>query len=146
MARRISSNSVADYDVDLRKMGLEKLQAQLAQLPPAVTAELNRVLEQQAQKLAAHMRAIAPRDDEGKLVASIRVEKRRDLAYAVIVDAPDDRGHPFPAHVEYGHRTVSGAHVSAKPFFWPTLRLYRKRLNSAIKRAARKGMKITNGT
>ena len=62
---------------------------------------------------------------------------RHDLSILVVEDAVDEKGHPYPAHVEYGHKTKDGGHVAAIPHFWPAVKGSRRKIIAGIKRRMR---------
>lgn len=127
--------------------GAEAVQKLIASLPDALSAPVQAAIDQGGDDLAAQAKAIAPVAPEfethpGQMRDSIRREANgRALSTTVVCDARDTAGRPYPAHVEYGHKTPAGGHVPAKPFFWPSYRVTKKRIRSRISRAVTKGVK-----
>ena len=117
------------------------MQARIAALPDQIVANVKPAIVKQAEKLATAVREITPTAPEferhpGELRESVHTEAGDvELGAKVVVDARDEKGAPYAAHVEYGHRTAKGAHVPAKPFFWPAYRHERRRIFAAIGRA-----------
>ena len=132
--------------------GADAVQRILASLPDAITGPVQDAINQGGDDLAAQAKAIAPVAPEfethpGQMRESIRREDNgRALSTTVVCDARDKDGKPYPAHVEYGHRTKAGRHVPAKPFFWPSYRVAKKRIRSRISRAINKGVKSVAGS
>lgn len=126
--------------------GVRRTQALLAAIPDEVAAEIKKAQAAGAAVLVSRMKAVAPvaaQDTHpGALRASIHAEPgAHDLAVKVTVDAVDERGRFYAKHVEHGHKFSDGGHAAAKPFFYPVLRVERKRIRSAVQRALRTGMK-----
>lgn len=92
-------------------------------------AELNR----QAEGLADLIRSVAPRGATGELEHSVRVipDRSKDTVVRVVEGAPTTikDGYEYPRAVEFG--TV---HMQPKPHFFPTYRLSKKKIISAMKR------------
>lgn len=53
---------------------------------------------------------------------------------------------PYPMHLEGGHMTKGGKHVPAKPFWFPVLRVNRKRWKARRAAAIRKAIKALIGS
>lgn len=122
--------------------GISKLRRRLAALPNVVVKAANVAVVKQAEDMAATMRGFAP-VDTGDLKSSITVTPGGratpdysqpggsmvvpENAAAVTVGDHEVR---YPHLVEYG--TV---HASARPFFWPAVRLHNKKAKKAIKAA-----------
>ena len=128
--------------------GSDTVQQLLAALPDAVTAPIQAAIEQGGDDFVAAAKAIAPVAAEfethpGQLRDSIHREANgRGLSVTVAADARDAKGRLYPAHVEYGHTDErSGHHVAAKPFFWPSYRVARKKIKSRVSRAITKAVK-----
>lgn len=128
--------------------GIGRLQRRLAAIPMAVKEATQPALLRQAKAIADTMRQFAP-VDEGDLRDSIEVTPG---------------GKPTPAYSQPGGSTVvaenavaitAGNHavryphliehgttkMVAQPFFWPALRLHRKKATMAIKRAVGKSVR-----
>lgn len=132
--------------------GADVVQRLLASVPDAISGPVQAAIDQGGDDLANQAKAIAPVAPEfethpGQMRESIRREANgRALSTTVVCDARDREGKAYPAHVEYGHRTESGKHVPAKPFFWPSYRVTKKRIRSRISRAINKGVKAVAGS
>ena len=97
-------------------------------------------IDKGADEIVAAARLTAPISElemhPGQLKDSIHKQSSgHRFQQIVVVDARDARGHFFAAHVEFGHKSPSGTHVPAHPFFYPTWRLMRKRIMGRINRA-----------
>ena len=122
--------------------GADAIQKLLAGIPDQVTARVQAAVTEAGAEFVEQARAIAPvapafEAHPGELRDSIHQESGgRALSTTIVVDARDEDGRFYPAHVEYGHTDArSGVHVAAEPFFWPTYRVTRKRLRSKASRA-----------
>ena len=93
--------------------------ARLESRLPAIIAEIeivtNEAAELTANKIAEDARAAAP-FATGRLRDSIHVEEI-DNGYAVVADATDEDGFPYPLVIEYGGR--SGVGVGPRAFMTP---------------------------
>lgn len=90
-------------------------------------AELNR----QASELARLIEMVAPRD-EGELKTTVRVVPgKTETIVRVVAGGPPTTsdGYDYARGIEFG--TVK---MLAQPFFFPTYRLRRKQMRSAMKR------------
>ncbi|MXN48805.1 HK97 gp10 family phage protein [Shinella kummerowiae] len=133
--------------------GLSRIQQRMAMIPRRVRDAVAPALVKEATDLSTLMRIMAPRDT-GDLQESIEVTGPGQstppysqpggssvvpsTAAAVTVGNTDVR---YAHLVEYG-TTKTPAH----PFFWPAVRLQRKKATSAIKRAIRKAVKDNWGS
>lgn len=139
--------------------GLERFQRRLTAVPKAAKAELRRALEQSATEIVAHMKRLVP-VDQGDLRDSINwtwgdapqgavvIAKSRASAgtkaaagagLAITIYAGG--GQAFYARfIEFG--TVK---MPARPFFFPTWRIYKKRAKSRISRGTKKAVKAASG-
>lgn len=128
--------------------GLAKLQKRLAVIPKKVKAETKPALLKAANDMAATMKQLAP-EDSGDLKASIHVTGplERTPPYSqpggsktvpenAAVITVGDTTVRYPHLVEYGT-----AAAEAQPFFWPAVRLHRKKATAAIRRGIRKAIK-----
>lgn len=126
----------------------DRLRRRLDAIPKAVREAVQPALIASANEMAGQMRTLAP-VDEGDLRDSIAVTEPGETtpAYSqpggsrtagenevlITVGSNDVR---YPHLVEYGT-----ADTDAQPFFWPAVRLSRKRATNRIKRAIRKAVK-----
>lgn len=137
--------------------GLERFQRRLAAVPKKARDELRKALELSADEMVAHMKRIV-RVETGDAQMSISwtwgdapkgavvLAKSKRSAYSKAVGAAGmsitiyaGGGDAFHARfLEFG--TVK---MMAKPFFFPTWRIYKKRAKSRIGRATRKAVKVS---
>ncbi|KAB0570584.1 HK97-gp10 family putative phage morphogenesis protein [Brucella pituitosa] len=133
------------YDAQLRN-----LKDRLARIPEAMRERLMAETETAANEIADQIRNFAPVDDG-------------DLKESITVTGP---GHTTPPHsqpggsqtvpegvymITAGNSKVRYAHLvewgteknEAQPFFFPAIRLKRKKTKAALRRAARKALKET---
>lgn len=109
---------------------LDRLSRRLQAIPKAVRDAVQPALDTSADELVGTMKRLAP-VDEGDLRDSI--EKRpggHELARKVATDDYKARWAEFGT-----------AKQAAQPFFWPTVRLNKKRFTGRIKRAIRKAVR-----
>ncbi|MCJ8053890.1 HK97 gp10 family phage protein [Shinella curvata] len=137
--------------------GLSRIQQRMAMIPRRVREAVTPALIKEGNDLAVTMRILAPDDpatDAPDLRSSIEVTGPSEQtppysqpggsmvvpenAVAVTVGNADVR---YPHLVEYGTTKAT-----AQPFFWPTVRLQRKKATNAIKRAIRKAVKDNWGS
>jgi HK97 gp10 family phage protein len=128
--------------------GLDNLMAAMDRVKNAPRKGINKALMSSAEELAAMQRHLAP-EDTGALKDSITVTGPGQMTppYSqpggsrvageneVIVTAGDIDTR-YPHLVEYGT-----ARAEAQPYFWPAVRLLRKRLQQRIDRAGRKAVR-----
>ena len=112
----------------------------IAALDPATIAAIQPALDQSADELVDSIKSIAPVSElemhPGELRDSTHKEAgSTSLSVNVVVDAKDAKGHGFAPHVEFGHKTKDGKHVAAVPFFFPSVRVGKKKLSGRISRA-----------
>ena len=132
--------------------GLSSFQKRMRAIPKAARRAVQPVLVREADKIADTMRTLAPDDpatDAPDLKSSIAITGPGEAtppysqpggskvvpenAVAITAGNTDVR---YPHLQEYG-TTRHAAH----PFFWPAVRLHRKRTMTAIKRGIGKAMK-----
>lgn len=126
--------------------GLSRIQQRMAMIPRRVREAVKPELVKQGNDLAVTMRILAPDDPatgEPDLRTSIALTEPGgrtppysqpggsmivpENAVAVTVGNSDVR---YPHLVEYGTQKAP-----AQPFFWPAVRMQRKKMTTAIKRA-----------
>lgn len=114
-------------------------------IPVAVRAAVHPALDSSAAELVDTMKRVAPHED-GDLQRSIEANPgKHELAREVtaggeITTRPVRNG----ADAEYDYalgQEFGTVDMPANPFFFPTFRLLRKRLNNRIKRSIRKAVK-----
>ncbi|WAJ30954.1 HK97-gp10 family putative phage morphogenesis protein [Antarcticirhabdus aurantiaca] len=128
--------------------GLSKLQRRFAALPAGVVEAVRPALMDQARTIANTMEQLAP-EDEGFLKASIAVTGpgRRTPAYSqpggsmtvpenAVAVTVGDHDVRYAHLVEYGTQQAP-----AQPYFWPSVRLHRKKATNGIKSAIRRAVK-----
>lgn len=128
--------------------GLNELLDAIERVKKAPRNTINKALESSAKELATAQRHLAP-EDTGALKDSVAVTlpghstppysqpggSRVAGDNEVIVTAGN-------SDVRYAHLVEYGtADTPAQPFFWPALRLLRKRLQQRIDRAGRKAVR-----
>lgn len=140
-------------DAHEAERGAARLRQRLSSIPAAVKEAARAATLKQANAMAATMRGLVP-EDEGDLKESIVVTPGNaatppysqpggsmvvpELSVAVTAGNADVR---YAHLVEYGtvERTVKktgkpSGKGPAQPFFWPAVRLHRKKAQAAIKR------------
>lgn len=133
--------------------GLRRFQMRMNRIPKAVRAAVAPAVVQGAEDMAAMMRQLAP-VESGDLKGSIAVtgpgqstppysmpggsHRVPENAAAVTVGGTDVR---YPHLVEYGTEKAP-----AQPFFWPSVRLARKKAQARVKRAISKAVKENWGS
>lgn len=114
---------------------LRRLQARISAMPIAARKAIADALEKGADEMVDGAKALAP-VDEGHLRDSIRKEPgAHELQVRVV--AGDEAAFYAPM-VEYGTTKQT-----ARPFFWPTYRLLRKRIRNRVSRAVNKAARDT---
>jgi HK97 gp10 family phage protein len=138
-----------------RIKGLEQLQKRLATLPQSVVADVRAALSEGCDAMVEEMKAIAPSSELEPHPHALRdaIQKedgRHALSFDVTCNPVGVDGKLYGAHVEFGHRArggkddrigKSGAHIPAKPFFFPVYRHQAKRLKARIRAASSKAIK-----
>lgn len=116
---------------------LERFKARvLALAGPQAEAALKRANELNAEDFRATVARIIPRGDpeDGHLVDSLRVEPSGDTGSAVSIG---DAKHPYPLHLETGHKLPSGKTVPGKAYWFPSKRVTAKKARGRLVRAER---------
>lgn len=130
--------------------GLKRFQERMRAIPKAAREAVQPALVKSADEIAASVRTLAESSrDTGALIDSVHVTK------------PGERTPPYSqpggskvageleavvtvgnSEVRYGHLVEYGTvEAPAQPFFWPAVRLNRKRSTNRIKRAVAKAVK-----
>lgn len=130
--------------------GLARFQRRMRAIPGSVREAAGGAVVKQADAMARTMRALAP-VDEGDLSASIEVTGpgQATPAYSqpggsMMVPENQAAVTVGNTNVRYAHLAEYGTkHSEAKPFFWPAVRLHRKKAAAAIKRAIAKAVRET---
>lgn len=128
-------------------LSVKQFQDLMERLPKEVAKELRDAPHQEGERLAATMRQVVPQgiDNRRELLESIRVEDgRRPLQVFVKAGGPlttkevragSGVSYDYALANEFGTQKMT-----AQPFFWPTYRLLKKRIRSAISRKSRKAI------
>lgn len=125
---------------------LSRFNRRIDTIPRRLREAVIPTLQKQADEMVTAMRAVAPRD-EGALIESIRKEAGGD-ELQVVVRAGNWRtkvkfsaGHEedYALIQEYGRKNAA-----ARPFFWPTWRVRRRRVGFAIRRAIARAIREGN--
>ena len=123
--------------MEAKVKGLEQLLAKFARIPGSVQAAARDANDQNALEFMRGVLAVIPRE-EGKLSGTLTKEAgKTPTAVKVAIGGPET---PYPAHLEFGHRDGKG-HVPAKPFWFTTLRVNRKRFQGRSSRATSKAIR-----
>lgn len=116
-----------------RTEGLERLKARIAGLPAAAKAKMRLANEDSARFMWGSVRIALKRGDPkgGHLEDTVRVEKgQTETGYLTKVG---DAAHPYPLHLEGGHKAPDGSHVPPNPFWNPARKRALKRHKSKMK-------------
>lgn len=119
-------------------------------LPQIVQRMVGDALRLGADETANLIRSTAPvsRDRRGGAIKdSVHVTQGpTPLSHDISVDARDENGRFYAAHVEYGHVTKEGVHVPAEPFFWQAVRVGKRRTRNRVSRATTQAIRqVTSG-
>jgi len=124
-----------------RTAGLESLTAKLARIPPGVQAAAQGANDANALDFEQKVASIIPVKD-GTLVSTLtKGPGKKPLSVQVSIGGPEA---PYPAHLEFGQMD-HGKHVRAEPFWFPTLRVMRKRFRDRASRAASAAIRAIAG-
>ena len=131
-----------------RRRQLANLQKRLDATPVAVREAVQPALRKSGDELADRMRSLAP-ELTGALKQSIHVTYSGELTPAYSQPGGSKLAGPLEtlvtvgdAETRYPHLVEYGtADATAQPFFWPSVRLLRKRTTNRIKRSVRKAVR-----
>ncbi|RYE57628.1 MAG: hypothetical protein EOP20_07150, partial [Hyphomicrobiales bacterium] len=126
--------------VGAKTEGLARYRQKVLQRFPAAAREaIKEANRKNAEEFADRIRVVIPKGDSknGHLVDSLIVRDGDQSDESVIVSLGDEQ-HPYPFHLEAGHRAQDGAHVPGKPFWNPTKRVMAKRTKARGARARSK--------
>lgn len=130
-----------------RNLSVEQFKQLMARIPKAVANDLESAPREEGERLAVAMRQVVPQgiDNRRELLESIRVEDgKRPLSVLVKAGGPlttkevragSGIAYDYSLANEFGTQKMK-----AQPFFWPTYRLMKKRIRSALSRKARKAI------
>jgi hypothetical protein len=127
-----------------RTEGLERYKRKMALLTEEARAEIRKANNASADEFMAKVRAIIPKGDpaNGNLVDTLEKQDGEGTGVIVSIGGPD---HPYPLHLEAGHKARDGSHVPGKPFWNPTKRVLSKRHRGRAARALNKAIKKMAG-
>ena len=117
--------------------GLKRFKARtLALAGPKAEAALRRANELNARDFHALVLRIVPRGDPegGQLADTLRIEARPPTGTAVSIGSD---AHPYPFHLEFGHKLPDGTHVPGKAYWVPAKRVSKKKMQGRLARAER---------
>jgi hypothetical protein len=101
---------------------------------PQAVSTLKAANQKNADEFKGVVARIVPRDDDAALLGTLTSYDVGPTGAAVAIG---DAHHPYPLHLEAGHRNSDGSVTPAKPFWNPAKREQRKRWKSRSERAAR---------
>lgn len=122
---------------------LDKLIAKFNAMPSAVREAAHDADDKNSAEFFELVTRTVPKGYEvsgqnSRLVETLRrIPGRLGAGFAVMIG--DDES-PYPAHLEYGHMD-HGVHVPAKPFWWPAVRILKKKFNARRARMVRLALK-----
>jgi hypothetical protein len=117
------------------------LTAQQKTLVDQQGARLKAANQKSADEFAALVRSAVPQDPrsrDGHLAGTIQEASAGVVGVQVSIGSED---HPYPAHLEFGHRARDGKHVPGKAFWYPAKRVIQKRARTRMLRAQRAAIK-----
>ncbi|WP_296435580.1 MULTISPECIES: HK97-gp10 family putative phage morphogenesis protein [unclassified Rhizobium] len=128
--------------------GLSRFQQRMRAIPIAVREAVDPALREAGHELADTMERLAP-EDTGDLQDSIAVTTPGRATPAYSQPGGSRVAGPLEVLVTVGDEAVRYAHLveygttktPAQPYFWPAVRLERKRLQNKIKRAISKAVR-----
>jgi HK97 gp10 family phage protein len=127
-----------------------RLNRRLKAIPVAVREAVQPAVIKSAEEMAGAMRVLAETSrDTGDLIDSITVTPGGQVTPPYSQPGGSDLVPPNAAVITVGNTSVryphlveyGTAHAEAQPFFWPAVRLGRKKATARIKRAIRKAVK-----
>lgn len=133
-----------------RSRQLQRVLKAFDAVPAAIRDAVRPALVKSGDELADMMRHLAPKDT-GALAESITVTLPGGTtpAYSqpggakvvppnAVMVTVGDHVVRYPHLVEYGHTGPNGSVVEPKPFFWPSFRLLKRRIENRVARIIRK--------
>jgi HK97 gp10 family phage protein len=133
-----------------RNPSLERFNQRMQAIPKAVREAVTPALVKSAEELAATQRSFAERSrDSGDLIDSIHVTLPGQYTPPHSQPGGSRVAKPNEVIVTVGNEDVRYAHLveygtvnaAAQPYFWPAVRLLKKRMRNRIKRAITKAVK-----
>lgn len=130
-----------------RNLSVAQFQDLMDNIPKAIADEMRGAVKEQGEALASAMRQAVPlgvdgrhelqesiRVEDGKHPLQVRVKAGGELTTKEVRKGSGVR-YDYANANEFGTREMN-----AQPFFWPTYRLMKRRVRSAINRKMRKGI------
>lgn len=118
----------------------------LKRFPQAAREEMRKANHKSADDFADLLGRVIVKGDpaRGHLADTIRKDESggSDIAAAVSIG---DAAHPYPLHLELGHRAADGSQVAGKPAIIPARRIVAKRHKGRVSRALSKAIKSITG-
>ena len=121
----------------VRVANLARFKARLlAIVDPQAIATLRKANAKNAQDFRDTVARSVPRGDpeDGQLVDTLTVREYPPTATGVSIG---DEKHPYPLHLETGHRARDGTHVPGKKYWFPSKQATKKRAHNRLLRAER---------
>jgi hypothetical protein len=134
--------------VSAKVLGLDSLRDKMLRLAgPEGKAQLKAANEKSAKEFMNLVRIACPRDDDagGHLIDTLTQEERGEVGVTVSIGREGGE-FGYPLHLEAGHKAKNGKHVPPKPFWFPSLRVLRRRSAGRGQRAIRVVVKAIAGT
>lgn len=131
-----------------RSAQLERILKRMEAIPKEVREQVKPALAASGQELARTMRMLAP-EDEGDLKRSIAVTMPGDTTPAYSQPGGSRMAGPLEVLVTAGNQDARHSHLleygttkmPAKPYFWASYRLLKRRMRRRIARAIAKAVK-----
>jgi hypothetical protein len=135
-----TGSSTLVVGISAKVIGFESLQAKLLKLgSDAAAQKIRDANSKNADEFMALISSIIPRGDkDSHLADTLHRESYGPTGVAVVIGGA---GHDYPLHLEAGHRNKGGQHVPGKPFWFPALRVQRKRWRARVRRAGNEMVK-----
>ena len=117
--------------------GQRAYEAKLMAHPQAVRDAAKDAIDKTAAETVARLKLNVPHgpDERGHIVDSIRVEPGRHELEVVIKVGSE--AMPYAAPLEFGHKNPDGSRTAPAKFFFPTIKVMRKKLRARTIRAIR---------
>jgi hypothetical protein len=121
--------------------GGDKIAPMMAKLTSQSRATLKAGNKKSADEFMALVKLAVPQDpadSHGHLADTVQESDVGEVGVQVSIG---DAERPYPAHLEFGHRSRGGSHVPAKAFWYPAKRVTQKRAHDRILRNERAAIK-----
>jgi hypothetical protein len=121
--------------------GQAAFEAKLRAIPIAVREAAKATNEKVAAETVARLKLTVPHgpDKRGHIVDSIRVEPGRHELEVIIKVGSE--AMPYAAPLEFGHKNPDGSRTAPSKFFFPVIKIMRKRWRARLIRAIRSAYK-----